>query len=211
MKLYANYKLNYKLKRSAAFIWDSKKNTLNSINKIKSIKLKLLIGIERQKKTIFNNTLNFAKGNITNNALLWGARGNGKSTLIKSTFNEIIPVSALRSNGLEDLGETPLNYLPEGPQYFPENMSTNCTEEFLVEEIVREKIMQLTHMEIPYSVAVVVEGMQEGHGGVWVIDALGVVEKPSQKKILIGAKGAMLKKLGKPAREEIEKRFGCKV
>ena len=66
-------------------------------------------------------------------------------------------------------------------------------------------------MEIPYSVAVVVEGMQEGHGGVWVIDALVVVEKSSQKKILIGAKGATLKKLGKPAREEIEKRFGCKV
>ena len=89
MKLYTNYKLNYNLKRSAAFIWDSKKNTLNSINKIKSIKLKLLIGIERQKKIIFNNTLNFAKGNITNNALLWGARGNGKSTLIKSTFIDI--------------------------------------------------------------------------------------------------------------------------
>ena len=129
----------------------------------------------------------------------------------KSTFREIIPISALRSNGLEDLGATTLNYLPEGPQYFPENMSTNCTEVFLVEEIVREKIMQRTHMEIPYSVAVVVEGMQEGHGGVWVIDALIVVEKPSQKKILNGAKGAMLKNLGKPAREEIEKRFGCKV
>jgi GTP-binding protein Era len=66
-------------------------------------------------------------------------------------------------------------------------------------------------MEIPYAVAVVVEGMSEGHGNVWVIDALIIVEKQSQKKILIGAKGAMLKKLGKPAREEIEKRFGCKV
>jgi len=129
----------------------------------------------------------------------------------KFSFSEAIPVSALRSDGLEDLGETVLKYLPEGPQYFPEDMTTNCTEEFLVEEIVREKIMQRTHMEIPYSVAVVVEGMQEGHSGVWVIDALVIVEKPSQKKILIGTKGAMLKKLGKPAREEIEKRFGCKV
>ena len=108
-------------------------------------------------------------------------------------------------------GKIVLNYLPEGPQYFPEDMTTDCTEEFLVEEIVREKIMQRTHMEVPYSVAVVVEGMQEGQGGVWVIDALIVVEKASQKKILIGAKGAMLKKLGKPAREEIEKRFSCKV
>ena len=129
----------------------------------------------------------------------------------KSIFREIIPVSALRMDGLEGLGKVVLNYLPEGPQYFPEDMTTDCTEEFLVEEIVREKIMQRTHMEVPYSVAVVVEGMQEGHGGVWVIDALIVVEKASQKKILIGAKGAMLKKLGKPAREEIEKRFSCKV
>ena len=129
----------------------------------------------------------------------------------KSTFSEIIPVSALRSDGLKDLGQTVLNYLPEGPQYFPEDMVTDCSEEFLVEEIVREKIMQGTRMEVPYSIAVVVEGMHEGHGGVWVIDALVVVEKSSQKKILIGAKGATLKKLGKPAREEIEKRFGCKV
>lgn len=129
----------------------------------------------------------------------------------KSAFAEIIPVSALRSDGLADLQQTVLGYLPEGPQYFPEDMTTDCTEEFLVEEIVREKIMQRTQMEIPYSVAVVVEGMQEGHGGVWVVDALIIVEKQSQKKILIGAKGAMLKKLGKPAREEIEKLYGCKV
>ena len=129
----------------------------------------------------------------------------------KSIFDEIIPVSALRSDGLEDLGQTILGYLPEGPQYFPEDMITDCSEEFLVEEIVREKIMQRTRMEIPYAVTVVVEGMSEGHGDVWVIDALIIVEKQSQKKILIGAKGAMLKKLGKPAREEIERRFGCKV
>ena len=129
----------------------------------------------------------------------------------KFDFSEIIPVSALRSDGLEDLGHTVLNYLPEGPQYFPEGMVTDCSEEFLVEEIVREKIMQRTHMEVPYSIAVVVEGMSEGHNGVWVIDALIIAETTSQKKILIGANGSMLKKLGKPAREEIEKRFGCKV
>ena len=109
MKLYVNYKLNYNLKRSAAFIWDPKKNTLNNINKIKSIKLKLLIGIERQKKIILNNTLNFAKGNITNNALLWGARGNGKSTLIKSIFNEVsyshnqLKIIQLNKNDLADI------------------------------------------------------------------------------------------------------------
>ena len=129
----------------------------------------------------------------------------------KFDFIEIIPVSALLSDGLEDLGKTVLNYLPEGPQYFPDDMITDCSEEFLVEEIVREKIMQRTHMEVPYSIAVVVEETHEGHNGVWVIDALIIAETTSQKKILIGANGTMLKKLGKPAREEIEKRFGCKV
>ncbi len=129
----------------------------------------------------------------------------------KSDFKEIIPVSALRSDGLKDLGQTILKYLPEGPRYFPDDMITDCSEEFLVEEIVREKVMQRTRMEVPYSIAVVVEGMSEGHGGVWVLDVLLIVEKLSQKKILVGEKGAMLKKLGRPAREEIEKRFGCKV
>lgn len=129
----------------------------------------------------------------------------------KSVFAEIVPVSALLSDGLDALGRTLLRYLPDGPPYFPEDRVTDCTEEFLVEEIVREKIMQQTRMEIPYSVAVQVESLREGHNGVWVIDAAIVVEKTSQKKILVGKKGAMLKKLGKPAREEIEKRFGCQV
>ena len=129
----------------------------------------------------------------------------------KSIFTDIIPVSALHLDGMEDLGQTVLNFLPEGPQYFPEDMITDCSEEFLIEEIIREKIMQRTHMEVPYSIAVVVERTQEGHNGVWVIDAVIIAETTSQKKILIGASGSMLKKLGKPAREEIEKRFGCKV
>jgi len=129
----------------------------------------------------------------------------------KFDFREIIPVSALKSDGLEDLGQTVLNYLPEGPQYFPVDMITDCSEEFLLEEIVREKIMRRTHMEVPYSIAVVVEQTYEGNNGVWVIDAVIIAETTSQKKILIGANGSMLKKLGKPAREEIEKRFGCKV
>ena len=129
----------------------------------------------------------------------------------KFNFRELIPVSALLSDGLEGLGKTVLNYLPEGPRYFPEDMITDCSEGFLIEEIIREKIMQRTHMEVPYSIAVVVEGTHEGHNDVWVIDALIIAETTSQKKILIGANGSMLKKLGKPAREEIEKRFGCKV
>ena len=114
----------------------------------------------------------------------------------KSDFSEIIPVSALRSDGLKDLGQTVLNYLPAGPQYFPDDMITDCSEEFLIEEIVREKVMQRTRMEVPYSIAVVVEQTHEGHNGVWVIDALIIAESTSQKKILIGANGSMLKSSG---------------
>ena len=73
-------------------------------------------------------------------------------------------------------------------------MITDCSEEFLVEEIVREKIMQRTHMEVPYSIAVVVEETHEGHNGVWVIDALIIAESTSQKKILIGANGVHVEK-----------------
>jgi len=129
----------------------------------------------------------------------------------KSAFAEIVPISALKKDGLELLTSLVLKYLPEGPQYFPETMITDCPEEFLIGEIIREKIMNLTHFEVPYSVAVVVENTEEGRNGVLVIDAAVYAEKTSQKKILIGEKGAMLKKVGSLARKEIEKRFAVKV
>ena len=90
MSLYTYFKLKYLFKNNAAFIWNSKETQFKKIDKIKSIPLNLLTAIDRQKKTLHENTRNFAKENFTNNALLWGARGNGKSTLIKSTFNELI-------------------------------------------------------------------------------------------------------------------------
>jgi len=80
---------NHKVSRASAFIWDSKIKNLKKISNFRSLDLDLLVGVERQKKTILNNTINFSEGNFTNNALLWGARGNGKSSLIKSVFNEI--------------------------------------------------------------------------------------------------------------------------
>ena len=90
MSLYTYFKLKYLFKNNAAFIWNSKETQFKKIDKIKSIPINVLIAIDRQKKTLHENTRNFAKENFTNNALLWGARGNGKSTLIKSTFNELI-------------------------------------------------------------------------------------------------------------------------
>ncbi len=85
----SNLLSNLTLSRGKAFIWDSKIKNLKIITHFRFIDLDLLIGIERQKKTIYDNTINFAQGNFTNNALLWGSRGNGKSSLIKSVFNEI--------------------------------------------------------------------------------------------------------------------------
>lgn len=129
----------------------------------------------------------------------------------RARFADIIPISALKEDGLDILKEILLKHLPEGPQYFPEDMITDCPEEFLVGEIIREKIIKLTHLEVPYAVAVMVENMQEGQKGVIVIDAAIYVEKASQKRIVIGEKGSLLKKIGTQAREEIEKRLGSKV
>jgi predicted AAA+ superfamily ATPase len=81
--------LKNSLSYKKAFIWDHNKNIFRSIKEINTINLDLIIGIERQKETLLNNTINFSLGNFTNNALLWGARGNGKSTLIKSVFKTL--------------------------------------------------------------------------------------------------------------------------
>lgn len=129
----------------------------------------------------------------------------------REEFAGIVPISALHEDGLDSLVNTVLDLFPEGPQYFPPDMVTDCPEKFLIQEIIREKIIRLTRLEIPYAVAVIVESLQEGHKGVIVIEATVYAEKDSQKKILIGVKGSMLKKVGSQARVEIEKRLGGKV
>ncbi|MBT3923527.1 MAG: GTPase Era [Nitrospina sp.] len=129
----------------------------------------------------------------------------------KSLFEEIIPISALKEDGLEQLKNLILKYLPEGPEYFPKEMVTDCPETFLFGEIIREKILNLTRFEVPHSVAVVVEDMYEQENGVVQIDATIYAEKDSQKKILIGERGSMLKNIGRQARQELEKRLGAKI
>jgi predicted AAA+ superfamily ATPase len=85
-----NYFLKEKLKQNSYFIWNSQKKNIQTIKEFRPLNLKLIIGVDNQKEILLKNTVSFAEGNFTNNALLWGARGNGKSSLIKSVFNEIL-------------------------------------------------------------------------------------------------------------------------
>ncbi len=124
-------------------------------------------------------------------------------------FAEIIPISALR-NDLGGLVEAILKRLPEGPKYFPDDQLTDQPERFVVSEIIREKIFELTKEEIPYSTAVVIEDMKE-EPDITRITAVIYVERDSQKGILIGRGGGMLKQIGTLARTDAERLLGAKI
>jgi GTP-binding protein Era len=127
-------------------------------------------------------------------------------------FVQIIPISALLGDGAEVLLGELLKVLPEGPKLFPEDMITDLPERFLVAELIREKVFQLTREEIPYATAVAVEDFKEREEkNLIVIKATIQVERESQKGILIGEKGQMLKEIGRLARQEIEALLGAKV
>ena len=127
-------------------------------------------------------------------------------------FEGIIPISALSGEGVNLLVEELENLLPTGPRYFPEEMITDLPERFIVAEMIREKIFNLTSQEIPYSVAVMVEEFKEREDTDTIyIRAVIHVEKPSQKGIVIGKKGRLLKDIGKAARGDIESLLGTKV
>ena len=85
-----NYFLKEKIKQNSYFIWNSQKKYVQTIKQFKPLDLTLIIGVDSQKEILLKNTINFAEGNFTNNALLWGARGNGKSSLIKSVYKKIL-------------------------------------------------------------------------------------------------------------------------
>lgn len=128
------------------------------------------------------------------------------------SFSEIIPISALTGDGLPVLIEQILRLLPEGPRYFPEDMVTDRTERFIAAEIIREKIILLTHQEIPYATAVVVDSFKEDEEKNLIrIQATINVSKNSQKGILIGRKGSMLKNIGTQARLNMENFFAARI
>ena len=127
-------------------------------------------------------------------------------------FVAITPLSALLGDGLDILLEDIVHLVPEGPRFFPEDMITDLSERFIVAELVREKVLRLCHEEVPHAVAVVVQSFEEKpKKNVIVIHAVIQVERVSQKGILIGKNGAMLKKIGRQAREDIEGILGVKV
>jgi GTP-binding protein Era len=128
------------------------------------------------------------------------------------SFEQIIPISALRGQGVEVLVAEMLKILPVGPRLFPEDMITDLPERFLAAELIRERVFLRTHEEVPYATAVVVEEFKEREEKNLVfIKATIQVERESQKGILIGEKGRMLKEIGRHAREEIESLLGTKV
>ena len=125
---------------------------------------------------------------------------------------EIIPISALKGEGVPLVLEIVEKWLPEGPQYFPEGEFTDQTERFVASEIIREKIFLLTHEEIPYGVAVTIDEFTEKEEkNLIVIKATIITERESHKPILIGKRASMLKEIGQRAREEIEALLGCKI
>ena len=129
----------------------------------------------------------------------------------KFPFLEIMPISAKLSEGISELRKLVVNYLPLGPQYFPEDQISDLPERFFVAETVREKIFLETSKEIPYSASVIIEQFKVRKNGNIFISAIVYEERKSQRGILIGKQGEMIKRIGRLARVEIEEFLNSSV
>ncbi|NLY79220.1 MAG: GTPase Era [Lysinibacillus sp.] len=131
----------------------------------------------------------------------------------RMNFAEIVPISALQGNNVDNLLLTIEKYLPEGPQYYPADQVTDHPERFIISELIREKVLHLTREEIPHSVAVVIEKIRrdEENENLIHVHATIMVERDSQKGIIIGKRGSLLKEIGTQARKDIEMLLGSKV
>ncbi|HBX75633.1 MAG: GTPase Era [Acidaminococcaceae bacterium] len=126
-------------------------------------------------------------------------------------FAAVIPISALQQDGFADLEEEIVRHLPEGPSIFPEDELTDQPMRVIAGEMIREKVLRNTHDEVPHAIAVEVDEYKERVNGSVFIRATIFVERESQKGIVIGAKGSLLKKIGQEARHDIETLTGCSV
>ncbi|WP_203642227.1 GTPase Era [Levilactobacillus andaensis] len=126
-------------------------------------------------------------------------------------WKAVYPISALEGNNVDELLTGLVDAMPNGPQYYPEDQVTDHPERFVVSELIREKIFMLTREEVPHSVAVEIESMKQKDEDHVHIEATIIVERPTQKGIMIGKGGSMLKKIGTMARRDIEHLLGSKV
>jgi GTP-binding protein Era len=125
-------------------------------------------------------------------------------------FVATLPISALKDDGLEKLRQEVISRMPEGPEYFPPDHVTDQPARFLAAELIREKILTATRQEIPHATTVIIDKWEETPAIVRMYATI-YVERDGQKAIIIGAKGAMLKKIGTLAREEMESIFGIRI
>lgn len=127
------------------------------------------------------------------------------------SFQEIIPLSALKQDGMSMLMKRIYDSMPSGPKYYSDEFITDQLERFMVSEIIRERVMEMTEEEVPYSVAVEITEWKEREDGLIVISGNIYVEREGQKGIIIGKRGAMLKSIGSAARIDIERLLNTKV
>lgn len=126
-------------------------------------------------------------------------------------FEAVVPISAKEKDNIEEVVNLLERHLPEGPKYFPDDMITDQPERLIISDIVREKILLQTHDEIPHAIAVDVDEMKTREDGTTYVRATIYVERDSQKGIIIGKQGAMLKTIGRQARGDVERLLATKV
>lgn len=161
-----------------------------------------LIGRTRKKTLLLLNKVDLVdKQKLLPMIEDWSKRGK---------FTEIIPISARKGDGLQDLLNHVVDNLPEGPKYFPEDQVTDQPERFLVSEFIREQVLVHTKEEVPYATSVMIEQFEEGER-LTKISATIFVERDGQKAIIIGRQGSMLKQIGTSARRQIERLLGTKL
>ncbi len=129
----------------------------------------------------------------------------------KFDFAEIVPVSAKSGDNIQRLLQVLEQHLPEGPRFYPSGTISDQPEQFLMAELLREQVLSATEDEIPHSTAVTIAEIEERSENMLYVKANIYVERDSQKGILIGKQGAMLKKIGTDARREMERLLGCRI
>ena len=126
-------------------------------------------------------------------------------------FKEIVPISASKGHGVDTIRQLCLTTLPEGTFWFPEDHITDCSSRFMASEIIREKLIRFTGDELPYSITVEIEQFKMDDKGIIHINALILVERETQKRMVIGNRGERLKTIGQEARRDMENLFESKV